>query len=183
VIAFSKIHLTHKPCSYSHLPTLRDDDILERFIPGFGCTRVFYLVHDVHTGNHLAEDDMLVVQERRRNCGEEELRSVGIWPRILEIIGVCYFLWEDPDTHCHTQETWFIVLYIEVLVCELGSAVDVGGPGPVAIQKIATLYHEVFDLGVWISRDVRIRHGTMCIAYHSMEFAPFVALRPASRVL
>lgn len=40
------------------------------------------------------------------------------------------------------------MLELEILICELRCAVDICRSGPVAIQKVASLDHEILDLSV-----------------------------------
>lgn len=49
-------------------------------------------------------------------------------------------------TYSHGQQTGLVVLQIEVLVGELVGAVDGAGAGAVAVDEVAALEHEVFDL-------------------------------------
>lgn len=46
--------------------------------------RLFHLLHDVESARHLAEDDMFVVEERRRDRGDEELRTVRVGTCVLQ---------------------------------------------------------------------------------------------------
>lgn len=53
----------------------------------------------------------------------------------------------DKGTHGHTQNAGTIMLELEVLVCERLDTVDGGTTSTIAFKKVATLYHEIFDLG------------------------------------
>lgn len=72
---------------------------------------------------------MLPVQERRRHGSDEELRPVGIRPRIG-----------------HGQESRLIVLQREVFVGEALGAVDAGRARAVTVEEVASLAHELGDL-------------------------------------
>jgi len=65
----------------SHLPTLRNNDIRRRLLASK--SGILHLPHDIHAIDNLAENDMLVVQERRGHGGDKELGAVGIWTGIL----------------------------------------------------------------------------------------------------
>lgn len=54
----------------------------------------------------------------------------------------------DGRTYRHGKQTGLVVLQVEVLVGELGRAVDACAPRPVAVQEIAALAHESLDLHV-----------------------------------
>jgi len=79
----------------------------------------------------------------------------------------------------------------EVLVGEGAGAVDAGAAGAVAVQEVAALDHEVFDL---IASTPSVRQHSVVLACFggkggerrtddAVEFAPFVALRSPLRVL
>jgi hypothetical protein len=68
----------------SHLPALGDSNVLIR--PISGCSGVFYHTNYLHPIDDLPEDYMLVIQEWRSSCCNEELASVCIWPRILGMV-------------------------------------------------------------------------------------------------
>lgn len=79
------------------------------------------------------------------------------------------------------------MLQVEVLVGELGRAVDACAPRPVAVQKIAALAHESLDLHVmnplaplyFQTSSERLRGVTD----YTVELGALVALRPALGVL
>lgn len=50
------------------------------------------------------------------------------------------------STDSHAEQPCSVMLELEILVGERFGAVDTGTPGTIAIQKIPTLDHEVFDL-------------------------------------
>ena len=87
-----------------HLTTLCDEDVAHGPTLLFD-TCVFDLVNDIHAVNDFTENHMLIVQEGRGNLvnvscvveshglsvpysGDEELRSVGILSRVLQMIYV-----------------------------------------------------------------------------------------------
>lgn len=65
----------------SHLSTLGHRDVQGGLL--LVCADVLNLPHDIHAIDDLAEHDVLVVQKRRWNGGDEELRPIGIGPRVL----------------------------------------------------------------------------------------------------
>lgn len=65
----------------SHLPALRNDNVLVRPIPRR--PRVLHHAHNLHALDDAAEDDVLVVQERRGRAGDEELAAVGVGAGVL----------------------------------------------------------------------------------------------------
>lgn len=77
--------------------------------------------------NDFAENDMGSVQPAGRNCGDEELRSIGV------LAGVS-----------HGELTRPGVLHLEVLICEF-FAVDALSTSAVSSGKVATLKHELGD--------------------------------------
>jgi len=122
----------------SHFSTLGNGHVLVGFV---SCsTSVFYHVYDVESLNDLPENDMLMVQEWCRSSCDEELASVGVRSRILIIPSA------SSQPLRHTQEAGSIVTEIEIFICELGGTVDGGTPSTVAIDEIAALDHEPFDL-------------------------------------
>ncbi len=64
-----------------HLATRPDQNVRRRFLPHG--PRVLYFAHDIHAVDHLAEDHMLVVQERGWDCRDEELGAVGVGAGVL----------------------------------------------------------------------------------------------------
>ena len=73
-----------RPWPCSHLTTLRDGYIEVRHVfaavPRLGH---LHLLDDVHAIHHLSEDDVLAVEERRGDRGDEELRAVGVGASVL----------------------------------------------------------------------------------------------------
>jgi hypothetical protein len=76
---------------------------------------------------NLAEDDVLAIQPRSDDGGDEELRAVGVGTSIG-----------------HGQQTRLGVLQVEVLILEL-LAVDGLTTGAVAAGEVTSLKHEVGD--------------------------------------
>ena len=70
-----------RPDYSSHFTTLSNGNILVRLL---ACSAsILNLAHDVHPVDHGSEYDMLVVEERRSDCRDEELAAVGVGTRIL----------------------------------------------------------------------------------------------------
>lgn len=82
---------------------------------------------DVETFDDLAEDDVLAVEPRGDDGGDEELRAVGVGAGVG-----------------HGKKTGLGVRELEVLVFELG-AVDRLASGTVTGGEVTTLQHEVRD--------------------------------------
>ena len=72
---------------------------------------------------------MFSIEERGRHGSDEELRAVAVRTRVG-----------------HGKQARDVVLEGEVLVCEGLGAVDAGAARAVAVEEVATLAHEVFDL-------------------------------------
>lgn len=68
----------------SHLTALGDDDVHIRDVLAL-VARLggFHLLHDVHAVDHLAEHDVLAVEEGGGHRGDEELRAVGAGTGVL----------------------------------------------------------------------------------------------------
>lgn len=64
---------------HSHFTTLSDDHVLDWLVARFGCACVLNLVYDIEAVDHLAKNNMLVVQEWCWDSGDEKLRAVGVW--------------------------------------------------------------------------------------------------------
>jgi len=70
---------------------------------------------------------MLAVQPGRLGCTKEELRTVGIRPRV-----------------CHTKDSWPSMLELEVFVLEL-CAVDTFAPSSIVVREVSALAHEIWN--------------------------------------
>lgn len=68
-----------------HLAALGDDHILVGLVLA-AVARLggFHHLDDIHAVDDLAEDDVLVVEERRRDGGDEELGAVGVGAGVLD---------------------------------------------------------------------------------------------------
>lgn len=73
---------------------------------------------------------MLPIQERGRHRGDEKLTAVGI----LAAVG-------------HAEQARGVVAEGEVFVREGFGVVDGDGAGAVAVEEVAALDHEIFNLG------------------------------------
>lgn len=74
---------SHVWARLSHLTTLRNSDILQRFIPSIS-TRILNLPNRVHPINDLPKDDMLAVQMRGHSRSDEELGAVAVGTAVLK---------------------------------------------------------------------------------------------------
>ena len=72
--------------SFSHLPAHTDHHVARR--PLAPHARILHLPHHVHAIDHLAEDDVFVVQERGRDGADEELGAVGVGAGVLFLVMV-----------------------------------------------------------------------------------------------
>jgi hypothetical protein len=94
-----------------------------------GGTESLDLLHDLHgllIGN-LTEDDVLAIEPRGDNGGDEELGAVGVGTSVG-----------------HGEETGLVVLVDEVLIGEL-LTVDGATTGTVVAGEVTTLEHELGD--------------------------------------
>ena len=70
----------------SHFPTLANGNIIHRLLV-FG-SRVFDLADNIHTIDHFAEDNVLVIQEWCFGSRDEELTSIGVRTGVLWSLSV-----------------------------------------------------------------------------------------------
>lgn len=133
----------------SHFTALHDGHILIGLVSR-GPSVLNHANH-VQTIDDLSKDNMLVVQERRCRRGNKELAAIGVWTRVLgsDLASVISGRRHNSGwdkTHGHTEQTGTIMRERKVLVGELGGAVDGARPGPVPVDKVPSLDHEIFDL-------------------------------------
>nr|BAH79726.1 cyclophilin [Babesia bigemina] len=86
---------------------------------------LLHLLDDVHAAGDLAEHDVLAVEPRALNGGDEELAAVGVGAAVG-----------------HGQQAGLVVPDGEVLVVE-APAVDAHAAGAVVVGDVATLAHEL----------------------------------------
>jgi len=110
------------------LTALGDDELLAR-LAALRAERL-NLLDDVQAVDDLAEDNVLAIEPRGRNSGDEELRTVGVRAGIG-----------------HRQETGLSVLELEILVFEL-VAVNAFTASSVLVGEVTALQHEVWDNSV-----------------------------------
>jgi len=79
---------------------------------------------------YFTKDDVLAVEVAEWNGGNEELGAVGV----LSGVG-------------HREQTWFGVLVVEILVCELFT-IDGFTAGSVSLGEVTTLKHEIVNHAV-----------------------------------
>lgn len=93
---------------------------------------LFYFVNRIETANNLTKNYVLSIALRSGRKGDEELRRVGVLPRIP-----------------HRQNAALIVLQIEAvfLVLEL-FAINRLPPGAIVEDEIASLHHEACNYAV-----------------------------------
>lgn len=68
--------------SSSHFAALSDEDFLRRPIT-FSGAHILYLPDDIHAIDNFAKHHMLAVEMGKRNSGDEELATIGVWTRVL----------------------------------------------------------------------------------------------------
>ena len=72
-------------CSALHLSALGKGYILDWLVGHVG-PDVLNLPHDLHAIDNLSEDNMLVVEMRQWDRGDEKLASVRVWTRVLQCL-------------------------------------------------------------------------------------------------
>jgi len=89
----------------------------------------FELLDDLHAGIicDLAKDDVLAIEPRGDDGGDEKLGAVSVWTSVG-----------------HREQSRANVLSLEVLVCEF-LAVDRLATGAIATSEVTTLQHELRD--------------------------------------
>lgn len=115
-------------CVYveGQLATVDNDDVLLRTItPAF--RDVLDTVDNLHSREHLSENDVLSVEPASHNCGDEKLRAIGILSSV-----------------CHGEKARSSMLELEVLIWE-SVTVDGLAPCTITASEVTTLNHEVFD--------------------------------------
>lgn len=144
----------------SHLTALRNHHVQVRHVlaPVARLGRLHLLDH-IEAVHHLAEDDVLAVEEGRRHRRDEELRAVAVGARVLRQSqegqqegrrrrkGLdLQEQEEENETYRHGQQTRLVVLERKVLVLKGLVAPDGRRAGAVGVEKVAALAHEVGDL-------------------------------------
>ena len=123
---------------------------------------VLDLLDDVKALDNCAKDDVLAVEPRGLNSGDEKLGAVGV----LAGVG-------------HRQQARSVVFQLEVFVRELG-AVDRLAAGPISLGEVATLDHEALNNSVeraalvaegWVARLGQLVEVLDCLWHHIPEEA------------
>mmetsp|Transcript_78808 Transcript_78808/g.234871 ORF Transcript_78808/g.234871 Transcript_78808/m.234871 type:complete len:283 (+) Transcript_78808:289-1137(+) len=109
----------------ANLPTVPDRDLLRGL--ALGSTAGLHHPQDLHAVDQLTEHHVLAVQVRSGPSADEELRAVGVRPRVR-----------------HGQDTGPSVSQPEVLVPE-GAAIDGLTTSAVSPREVAPLAHEAGD--------------------------------------
>jgi hypothetical protein len=139
----------------SHLAALGNDDIEVRdVLSTVACLSGLHLQNNVHAVTDLAKNDVLVVQEGRGDCGNEELRAICIWPGVG-----------------HGEETGLVVLESEVFVIKGLEAPDAGRAGAITVQKISALAHELGNYTVKLAAFVALRSADRVLGLAGAELA------------
>lgn len=100
-----------------------DGDILRR-LSRLASVRLD-LLNDVHAFDNGAENDVTIVQPRRLDSGDEELRSISVGSSVR-----------------HRHDAWPSVLQGEVFILEFVS-IDRLAAGAVVVGEVSALAHEV----------------------------------------
>lgn len=110
----------------SHLSTLCDDDGELRLVVG-SCRHILNLSHDQQTINQFSKHDVFPIQPVAFSAGNEKLAPISSWTTVR-----------------HGEQARYEVFQFEVFVRKR-SSVDAAYAGAVAIDKVSSLYHKVFD--------------------------------------
>ena len=150
----------------SHLAALSNGHVLNRLTLWIRLySRVFDLCDNIHTLDDFTEHDMLAVQVRGTifGCNYEELAPIGMRATVLGLSQLRYRYIEQSmrnkrsysartgKTHSHGQETRLVMLEVEVLVCKLVYTVYSPRARAIAIDEVAALDHEAFNLAMSVS--------------------------------
>ena len=102
-----------------------DDDL--RFGLSVSWAKAFNFRHKWHSVDNFSEDDMLAVQPAAFDSGDEELWAIGVGSSVG-----------------HGEESYLVVLQLEVLISEFGS-VDRFSSSAVVVGEVSSLEHELGD--------------------------------------
>lgn len=89
---------------------------------------IFNLLEHQHTVDDLTEYNVLSVQKVTRSTGDEKLTAVSVFPTIR-----------------HRKHPRRRVLHYEIFVGELGATVNTARTGPISVNEISTLDHEILN--------------------------------------
>jgi len=104
--------------------TVSDGNVLLWLVTSISLGSLNFL-HNIHSVDNFAKDNVLAVEPFGLDGGDEELRSV----RVLASVG-------------HREPAWAVVLELKVLVSKLGT-IDASAASAIAIGKVTSLDHEI----------------------------------------
>lgn len=129
----------------SELPTVRDRDHLYRLVS----LRFCVLDHsDARAAaDYSAEHDVLAIEMRRRDGGNEELRAICVLekPRISLFRYTVEWRATDGSRVSHGKQERLFVLVDKVLIFEFVVAVYRLSSSPIVVGEVASLAHEALD--------------------------------------